>query len=230
MAGVSRQQYSSNIRLIRVMCSGRVDLEFIQRAFATGQDGVLIGGCRLNECNYVTHGNFDALSNTYLFQKIMAQIGLNPARLRVEFMSGSESNVLVDTVDAFTAAVAELGPLGAAEGLTPESLQFRLAAVLRLIPYLKLVERERLRPPAKTEQAYRAFWESDEVDQLFDELVRDKLALCQIMALLQERAVTADEIAEVLDLEPSAVARHLDVSARQGLIRFGEGQQLVATT
>ena len=62
MAGVSRLQYSTEIRLIRVMCSGRVDLEFVLRAFSNGMDGVFVGGCRLNECNYITHGNYDALN------------------------------------------------------------------------------------------------------------------------------------------------------------------------
>ena len=83
MAGVSRLQYSSEIRLLRVMCSGRVDLEFILRAFLNGQDGVLIGGCNLDECNYTTHGNYDALSTTHLCRKLMAHIGLNPKRLRI---------------------------------------------------------------------------------------------------------------------------------------------------
>ena len=73
-AGVARLQYTSEIRLIRVMCSGRVDLEFVLRAFANGQDGVLIGGCRLNECNYVTHGNYDALAITYICKNIMSRI------------------------------------------------------------------------------------------------------------------------------------------------------------
>ena len=84
------------------MCSGRVDLEFILRAFLNGQDGVFIGGCRLDECNYVTHGNYDALSNTYLCKKIMEHIGLNPERLRIEFMSGADGNLLAEVTDDFT--------------------------------------------------------------------------------------------------------------------------------
>ena len=80
------------MRLIRVMCSGRVDLEFIFRAFLKGQDGVFIGGCKLDECNYVTHGNYDALAITHLCKKILEHIGLNPKRLRTEFMSGADGN------------------------------------------------------------------------------------------------------------------------------------------
>jgi len=69
LAGVSRLQYTNEMRLIRVMCSGRVDLEFLLRAFSNGQDGVFVGGCRLGECNYVTHGNYDALANVHLCKK-----------------------------------------------------------------------------------------------------------------------------------------------------------------
>ena len=90
MAGVSRLQYSTEIRLIRVMCSGRVDLEFVLRAFSNGMDGVFVGACRLNECNYITHGNYDALNMVLLCRKILEHIGLNPERLSIEFMSSGE--------------------------------------------------------------------------------------------------------------------------------------------
>ena len=62
------------------MCSGRVDLEHILRAFSNGADGVFIGGCRLNECNYITHGNYDAWANVYVCKKIMGHIGIHPER------------------------------------------------------------------------------------------------------------------------------------------------------
>ncbi len=71
------------MRLIRVMCSGRVDLEHIARAFSKGADAVFVGGCRLNECNYITHGNYDALANVLMLKKILEHIGLNPDRLRI---------------------------------------------------------------------------------------------------------------------------------------------------
>ena len=78
------------------MCSGRVDLAFVLRAFSNGADGVFIGACHLNECNYTTHGNYQALSMVNIFRKIMKHIGLNPERLRIEFMSGSEANLFVE--------------------------------------------------------------------------------------------------------------------------------------
>jgi F420-non-reducing hydrogenase iron-sulfur subunit len=202
------------------MCSGRVDLEFIFRAFANGQDGVLIGGCKLNECNYATHGNFDALSNTYISKNILQRIGLNPERLSIEFMSGGEGNRLADVIDSFTAKIKELGRLGVAEGLEPNALRNSLAAARKLIPYLRLVEREKLRVPVRTEEAYAEFFASVEVNRLFDELIGQQLTISRIVSLLSEQPLTNGEISQRLGLNPSEVARHMNSSSRQGLVTY----------
>lgn len=202
------------------MCSGRVDLEFVLRAFSNGQDGVLIGGCRLNECNYVTHGNYDALANTCICKGILERIGLNPARLRIEFMSGGEGSRLAEVIDDFTATIKELGPLGEAEGMEKSAVIRALDSARRLIPYLRLVEREKLRVPVRSEAAYREFFASPEVNRLFDELLGDNLAISQIVSLLGKQPLTTSEISERLGLSSSEVARHMSRSSRQGLVRY----------
>jgi coenzyme F420-reducing hydrogenase delta subunit len=202
------------------MCSGRVDLEFILRAFSNGQDGVFIGGCRLDECNYITHGNYDALSNVHLCKKIMTAMGLNPERVRIEFMSGAEGNLLAEVTNEFTRAVKDLGPLGKAEGIDEKELKLKLEAARKLVPYIKLVERERLRVPSKSEAAYKDFFESDAVNALFNELLLDKLAMSQIMLLLEEKPLSTVEISDKLSLNPSEVSRHLNRSSRQGWVRY----------
>jgi F420-non-reducing hydrogenase iron-sulfur subunit len=202
------------------MCSGRVDLEFILRAFLNGHDGVFIGGCRLNECNYITHGNYDALSNVHLGRKIMEHIGLNPERLRIEFMSGADGNLLAEVTNDFTRKVKILGPLGKGEGIAENELKFKLEAVRKLVPYLKLVERERLRVPVKSEEAYHEFFESDEVNRLLNEIISEKLAISQIMLLLREKPLSTSDISEKLGLNPSEVSRHMNSSSRQGLVRY----------
>jgi len=190
------------------------------RAFLNGQDGVFIGGCRLGECNYITHGNYDALSNVHLCRKIMDYIGLNPERLRIEFMSGAEGNLLAEVTNDFTRKVKALGPLGRGEGIDKKELRFKLEAVRKLVPYMKLVERERLRVPSKSEEAYAAFFESDEVNALFHELFLNKLAISQIMLLLREKPLSTVEISEKLGLNPSEVSRHMNRSSRHGLVRY----------
>lgn len=207
------------------MCSGRVDLEFILRAFSNGQDGVFIGGCKLDECNYVTHGNYDALANTYLCKKIMEHIGLNPQRLRIQFMSGADGNLLAEVTDKFTKEIRELGPLGHSEGIDRKNLKFKLDAVRKLVPYIRLVERERLRIPQKSKEAYHRFFTSDEFGKLFDELVANKLTISQIMLLLNQKPLATGELAEILDLSPSEVSKYINISSRQGLVRYDEGRK-----
>ena len=202
------------------MCSGRVDLEFILRGFSNGQDGVFIGGCKLDECNYITHGNYDALANTYICKKIMEKIGLNPERLRIEFMSGADGILLAEVTNDFTKQVKELGPLGKGEGIDENELKFKLEAARKLVPYIRLVERERLRVPQKSKEGYHQFFASDEVDRLFDELIGDKLAISQIMVLLGEKSLSTGEIAEKLGLNPSDVSRYMNTSSRQGFVKY----------
>jgi coenzyme F420-reducing hydrogenase delta subunit len=228
MAGVSRLQYSTNMRLIRVMCSGRVDLEHILRAFSKGADAVFIGGCLLNECNYITHGNYDALGNVLMFKKIMEHIGLNPDRLRIEFMSSGDGLILTGVINEFCKQAEEFGPLGKAEGIDGRILKFKLEAVSKLIPYIKLVERERLRVPQKSKEAYLDFFADDRFNRLFKELILDKLAVSQIVMLLREQPLSTGEMSEKLGLNPSEISRHMNTSTRHGMVRFDEEQKRYA--
>jgi F420-non-reducing hydrogenase iron-sulfur subunit len=189
---------------------------------------VFIGGCRLNECNYVTEGNYDALSMVLLCKKIMEHIGLNPERLRIEFMSSGEGNFFTEVVNDFVKKVKELGPLGKGEGIDENGLKLKLDAVTKLIPYIKLVEREKLRVPTKSEEAYYGFYSSDELDRLFGELILDKLAISQITSLLRKRPLSTGEIAETLGFNPSEVSKYLNSSSRQGLVRYDESRKCYA--
>jgi len=210
------------------MCSGRVDLEFVLRAFSNGIDGVFIGGCRLNECNYITHGNYDALSNVLLCRKIMKHIGLNPERLAIEFLSSGDGILLAEKMNSFCKKVDDIGPFGKSEGIDEKGLKVKLEAVTNLVPYLKLVERESLRVPSKSEDAYKDFFASDEVNRLINELVIDKLAISQIMLLLREKPLSTGEISEILGLNPSEVSRHMNSSSRHGLVRYDESRKRFA--
>jgi len=228
LAGVSRYQYPPNIRVIRLMCSGRVDPAFILRAFSNGADGVFIGGCWLGECHYSTEGNYDALGMMHLCRKLLECMGMNPERLRLEWVSASEGIRFAEIMTDFTEKLKELGPLGKDEGIDEHELKFKLEAVNKLIPYVKLVERERLRVHFDTEEEYNEFFTSDEFNRLFNELIVDKLALSQIMALLQERPHSTGEISEILGLSPSEVARYMNSSSRQRLVRYDVNRKCYA--
>jgi predicted transcriptional regulator len=90
------------------------------------------------------------------------------------------------------------------------------------------VERERLRVPTKSEEAYREFFSSDDVNRLFNELILDKLAISQIMLLLREKPLSTSEISATLGLNPSEISKHMNNSSRHGLVRFDQSQKRYA--
>lgn len=110
LAGTSRIQYAPNLRVIRVMCSGRVEPQFILKAFAEGADGVLIAGCHPGECHYV-EGNIKALRRFHLLQKMAEQFGIEKDRVQLVWASASEGTVLAEKVNNMTLVLKALGPL-----------------------------------------------------------------------------------------------------------------------
>ena len=169
------------------MCSGRVDLEFVLRAFSNGMDGVMIGGCRLNECNYVTHGNYDALNMVLLCQKIMEHIGLNPERLRIEFMSAGEGLLLAEVINDFGKKVEALGPLGKSDEIDENELKSKIEEVRKLAPYIKIVKREKLASRLEKEEDYEGLFTREEIEALFRDVISyyidpEKCQACMICA------------------------------------------------
>jgi F420-non-reducing hydrogenase iron-sulfur subunit len=169
LAGVSRYQFPPYIRVIRVMCSGRVDLSFVLRAFSNGTDGVFIGGCHLNDCHYNTQGNFDALSMSRLAKKLLEHVGINPDRLRIEWVSAGEGIQYADIMTDFAAQIKKLGPLGSSEGTDRNELKSKLEEVKKLVPYIKLVKKEKLASHLQNEEEYDELFTSDEVETLLNE-------------------------------------------------------------
>jgi F420-non-reducing hydrogenase iron-sulfur subunit len=159
------------MRLIRVMCSGRVDLAFVLRAFSNGVDGVFIGGCRLNECNYITHGNYDARNMVLLCRRILEHIGLNPERLRIEFMSSAEGILFAEVMSEFGNKVKALGPLGKGEGIDQNELKSKLEEITKLVPYIKVVKNEKLASRLENPEEYDNLFTKDEIDKLLSEVV-----------------------------------------------------------
>lgn len=202
------------------MCSGRVDLKFIFRAFSNGADGVFVGGCHLNDCHYNPEGNYDALIVSRLTKILLERIGVNPERFRLEWVSAGEGIRFAEIMNEFSNKVKQLGPLGSNEKIDFQTLKFRFESVAKLIPYIKLVERERLRIPVRTEVFYHNYLASGELDKLFKEIIEDKLAMSQILLLLKEKPLTTGEISEKLGMNPSDVSKYMNHSSRYGFVRF----------
>jgi F420-non-reducing hydrogenase iron-sulfur subunit len=110
LAGISRMKYAPNLRIIRVMCSGRIHPEFVLWAFRKGADGVLIGGCHPGDCHYI-EGNYKTLRRYLLLKPLLKQFGIDERRLRLEWISGSEADKLKKVANEFTEMLKTLGPL-----------------------------------------------------------------------------------------------------------------------
>lgn len=110
LAGVSRLKYAPNVRVVRVMCSGRVDPQFILAALESGADGVLIGGCHPGDCHY-QEGNYKALRRFRLLKKMLKVLGVEDERVRLEWISAAEGQKVGRVIDEMTAQLKKLGPM-----------------------------------------------------------------------------------------------------------------------
>jgi len=109
LAGTSRLKYAPNVRVVRVMCSGRVDAQFVLEAFARGADGVLIGGCHPGDCHY-QEGNYKALRRFHLLKRLLKEMGIEEERFRLEWISASEGEKVKAVINDMVEKVRALGP------------------------------------------------------------------------------------------------------------------------
>jgi len=115
LAGTTRLKIKPYFRVIRTMCSGRVEPSFILRAFRSGADGVMVAGCHPGDCHYMS-GNYKARRRVMLLKDTLPQLGIEPERLRLEWISASEGTKFQSAVNGFIDEVTELGPLNGSKG------------------------------------------------------------------------------------------------------------------
>lgn len=111
LAGTARMKYAPNVRLIRLMCSGRLDPTFVMKALATGADGVLITGCHPGECHYIEQ-NYKALRRYLLLRRVLKGMGIAPERVKLVWASAAEGMRLTNEINTFVEEIRALGPLG----------------------------------------------------------------------------------------------------------------------
>ncbi len=110
LAGTSRMKYPPNVRVIRVMCSGRIDPQFVIEAFKNGADGVLVAGCHPGDCHYV-NGNMKTMRRTVMLEKLLQDMGIEKERFRREWISAAEAKKWVEVVTEMVEQIKKLGPL-----------------------------------------------------------------------------------------------------------------------
>jgi len=139
----------------------------------------------VGECHYVTEGNYYALNMMHLAKKLLETTGVNPERLRIEWISSSEGVRFAEVMNDFTGRLRELGPVGNGGGPAEEDLQSRLEEVQKLVPYIKLEKAEKLALRLENEEEYDELYTTEEIEKLLSEVVSyhvdpDKCQACMI--------------------------------------------------
>ena len=218
MAGTSRMVYPPTIRVIRVMCSGRVDPVIVLETLAQGADGVLVMGCHPGDCHY-TDGNYHAERKVKMLKKIIAKTGLEAERLRLEWVSASEGERFAGSIKDFTNQLKTLGPSPlAGENPDAEMLARMLAAKAAAEDFRlrALVGRER--KIVEQGNAYGEKLAQEEFDKTMDDGINAEYVRNRIYFLVKNEPLSVKELCKHLGLNPKEVLRHIVVMKRRGLI------------
>jgi coenzyme F420-reducing hydrogenase delta subunit len=218
LAGVSRIQYPPNIRIIRVMCSGRVDPVIILEMFANGADGVIVTGCHPGDCHYV-EGNLYEERKIKMLKRLLALTGLELGRLRLEWVSASEGQRFAQIVTEFTNQIKKIGP-SPVSGKSPnlkvlENLQAakNAASDFRL---RVLVGRER--ELTEKNNVYEEKIPQEEFDAVLDSAVEAEFIRHKIHLLTRGRPLPVKALAEATELKPAEVLKHIVAMRRRNMI------------
>ncbi|UCE74042.1 MAG: hydrogenase iron-sulfur subunit [Methanomassiliicoccales archaeon] len=218
LAGVSRYQYPTNTRTVRVMCSSRVDPALILEMFIHGADGVLVGGCHLGDCHYIT-GNYYTEKKVKLVKKLMEKAGMEVQRLRLEWVSASEGERFSKVVADFVNEIKSLGPSPLAgdkpdeqklEGLyvaTNAARDFRLRSLVAR--EINLTEKGNV---------YDKKISQEEFDNLMDTAIEEEMARQKILFTTMDKPFSVLDIASQVNLSPQKVLEHIVTLKDRGLI------------
>ena len=218
LAGVSRFQYPPNVRIIRVMCSARVDPTIVLEVFIRGLDGVMVLGCHLGTCHYMT-GNYYTERRMKMTKKILRKVGMSPERLLVDWVSAAEGERFASIVKDFTEKVRKLGPLGEETKLNPQELKTRLVAAKEALAQEKtrwLVGRER--ELVEDKNVFGEKVPQEEFDQLMLQKIEKEFAKRRILLSIEENSLSVKEIAMRVKASPQEVLGTIVSLEHDGLI------------
>jgi len=218
LAGVSRIAYPTNIRIIRLMCSGRVDPVLVLETFANGADGVMVMGCHPGDCHYV-EGNLQAERKVKMLKKLISRTGLEPERLRLEWVSASEGGLFADVVRDFTYQIIAMGPSPlAGEKPDVDVLEGILAAKAAAEDFRLRVLVGREKGIIEDGNVYEEKLSQEKFDETMDEAIATEYIRNKIYFTIRREPLSVRELSKHLDLDPQAVLRHIVVLRRRGMV------------
>jgi coenzyme F420-reducing hydrogenase delta subunit len=218
LAGVSRIQYPPNIRIIRVMCSGRVDPVIVLEMFANGADGVIVTGCHHGDCHYV-EGNLYEERKIRMLKKLIKLTGLEFERLRLEWISAAEGQRFAQVVTEFTEQIKKLGPSPVSGAKPDQKILENLQVARNAVADFKLrvlVGRE-LQLTEKG-NVYDEKISDENFDSLIDEAVEAEFVRHKIHFLTRNRSLPVKSLAEAVEMKPAAVLEQIVAMRRKNMI------------
>jgi len=215
LAGVSRIQYPPNIRVVRVMCSGRIDPTIPLEVLMKGADGVLVLGCHPGDCHYV-EGNLNEEKKINIAKKLLALTGLEPERLKLEWVSASEGQRFAKLVTEFTEQIKKLGPSPARKN--PDIMLNLQAAKNAAAGFRLRVVVGRERELTEKSNVYEEKISQDEFDSLLNEIVKAEYIRHKIHILTRKKPLSVKDLAEAVDMKPADVLREIVNMRRKNMI------------
>lgn len=219
LAGVSRIQYPPNIRVIRVMCSGRVDPKFVFQALLVGADGVIVMGCHPGDCHYL-EGNYEAEKKFVMVQKFLAIIGLEN-RVRLEWVSASEGARYATIVKDFTDQIKNLGPSPAAGDSPDKNVVDKLKAIENAASSDRM--RALVGSQRKITEQVNVYGEKvplEDFNRIFDAAIKDEYERQRILLTLEKGSKSVKDLGVELTIDPSEVLQHMLILKGRGKIDF----------
>ena len=220
LAGVSRFQYPTNLRVIRVMCSGRVDPIHVLEAFTQQIDGVMVLGCHPGDCHYLT-GNIYTESRMKTLQEFLKVLGLNPERLCLNWVSASEGERFAQLVQDFTLTIQNLGPI--TSDLPPPKLLRNINAAKATLSQQKprwLINKE---PDLLTQRnVFGEFIEETQYKQLKLATFLREYEKNKILLSLRDQSMTIETISQNTELDSQQVLRYLIALEHEGVITVSD--------
>ncbi|UCH88586.1 MAG: hydrogenase iron-sulfur subunit [Thermoplasmata archaeon] len=218
LAGVSRFHYPPSLRIIRVMCSGRLDPHIIFESFIQGADAVFIGGCHPGDCHYL-EGNYQAERKIKMVRKLLERTGMDPNRLKLEWIAASEGERFARTISDYTDEIKALGPSPVA-GPSPD-----MEIVENLLSAQKAVYNFRLRAIVSKERklieegnVYGVKKSQEEFDEFFDEAIQTEYTRQQILKQLSKGALSVKDLSSKLNIPTEIVLDNIVILRKENQI------------
>ena len=222
LAGISRFQYPPNTRVIRVMCSGRVDPVFVPKAFLVGYDGVMILGCHPGDCHYLT-GNYQAEKKINLTRKLLNMAGIDSERLLLDWVSAGEGERFSQVVRQFIEKIRTLGPFP-----LDVEMKGKLKAVQASLDGEKIRWMVGKGPELmEMENVYKERVPKERLEELIEATIRDELIKNRIIQLVEIKPITATEISQTLNLKLNDTLSYLVSLVGEGKVGFHPSEEKV---